>query len=169
MCGPVRWYVLSPGGCPFFFLQCSRPLESISTSALSCQRHTATDRTDTNGHIKTWPPVTLLVFTCDVASSCYCMFSTFYKCTYKCVSMRACVRVCVCVCMYAHVGAICPFPQIQLHISSRKQRNRAKRLTVTHCTLQSAHMPFTQALSYRRKQDTYQWGIWFKKTEKKKM
>lgn len=80
-----------PSGVSLFFLLCSWPLESISTSALCCQRHTATDRTHPYGHIKTWPPVTLLDFTCDVASSCYCMFSTLYKCAYECVSMRVCV------------------------------------------------------------------------------
>lgn len=48
----------------------------------------------THIHIKTRPPVTPLVFTYDVASSCYCMFSTLSKRAYEGV----CMCMCACWC-----------------------------------------------------------------------
>lgn len=136
--------MLIPSGLALFL--CSWPLERISASTLYCQHRPPQQKpARTHAHTKARPPVTGFVITCDIACSCYCMFSTHaHTQSYVCIDLCICVDVCACVCV--HVGAICP--KIQLHI------NRAR--TVTPCTLQSAHMRRTQTRSNRGKRENSQ-------------
>lgn len=103
--------------------------------------------THTHTHIKGWPPVTPLVLTWDVDSSCCCSSPYFIS-----LHVSVCIYDYVCVCVCVRLGAICLFSQIQHQIGCRKQKSRAK--TVRHSALQSEHMPFTPALGTRRKRET---------------
>lgn len=112
--------------------------------------------------------VTHLVFACDTACSCYCMFSTlFCVCVCICLSSRLFEYMqykCLCMCVNACTSVPAARPLRQLHISSQKVKRARSR---NSHTLHSARMKLIQALCKRGKQDTYRWGVFFFLEKKK--
>lgn len=101
-------------------------LDSVLPTPSASKDPTRT-HTCTHVHTAAWPAVTGFVITCDVACSCYCMFSTLHMCAQICA--WKCVRVDVCV----HAGAICPGIQ-------KAKATEPEQSPTVHCSQRSCHL-----------------------------